>query len=244
MMRQNSTTRGLINRRVSRRWLVVLSNGWVAMLWLTAAPATAAGGTNAPVLQFVEPTNNAVFSTLDEVPIVLRASASNDVFLSAEVLANHQRIATAQYCCPFCPCARPLEGQETTLQIPVPWENGRPPARTWQGWTNVQAGRYRLTARATGENGTMVEATPVDILVLDLTLRIFLGPGGSAALVIQEGSLVTGGYDAEVSQDLRTWTRLGPFQPGNVAAFYFDKPPEDARERRFYRSVYIPPRLP
>jgi len=58
------------------------------------------------------------------------------------------------------------------------------------------------------------------------------------------GSLVAGEYDLEASPDLRTWTRLGPFQPGNVAAFYFDVPPESARERRFYRSVYIPPRVP
>jgi hypothetical protein len=39
---------------------------------------------------------------------------------------------------------------------------------------------------------------------------------------------------------LRTWTRLGPFLPGNVAAFYYDDPPASARARRFYRSVRVP----
>lgn len=196
------------------------------------------------MLQFVEPTNNAVFSMLDEVPIMLRAWAPDDVFISADVLANHQTIGSAVYCCPFCPCARPLEGQETILQIPVPWEDRMPPPRTWRGWTNIQAGSYRLTARATGENGTVVEAVPVNITVLDLTLRISVGADGSVILVIPQGSLVNGGYDAEASQDLRTWTRLGPFLPGNVAAFYYDDPPAGARERRFYRSVRVPPRLP
>jgi len=220
---------------------VALGSCLLAML-LATGRADSAAETNLPMLQFLEPTNNAVFSTLDEVPIVLRAFASNDVFLTAEVLANHKTIATAAYCCAFCPCARPLEGQETSLQIPVPWVDGLPPPRSWQGWTNVQARNYHLTARAVGENGTVVEAAPVNITVLDRTLRIFVRADGVVMLVIPQGSLITGGYDAEASQDLRTWTRLGPFQPGNVAAFYFDDPPENARQRRFYRSVYVPPR--
>jgi hypothetical protein len=199
-------------------------------------------GTNAPVLQFLEPTNNAVFSTLDEIPIVLRSFAPDDVFPTADVLANGARIATASYCCWLCPCFAPLPGQELILQIPVPREDGMPWTRTWQGWTNVHAGSYRLTARATGENGTMIESAPVNITVLDLTLRISVRPDGTVILVIREGSLLAGGYDAEASQDLRTWTRLGPFQPGNEAAFYYDDPP--AGVRRFYRSVRVAPRQP
>src|SRR5438093_998330 len=117
---------------------------WLAMLLATAVQAGLPGEAPLPVLEFLAPTNNAVFSTLDEIPIVLRAFASNDVFLSADVLANHSKIATASYCCALCPCFRPLEGQETILQIPVPWQDGRPPPRPWQGWTNVQAGSYRL----------------------------------------------------------------------------------------------------
>ena len=180
----------------------------------------------------------------DEIPIVLRAVASNDVFSTAEVFANQSPIATVSYCCSLCPCFYPQEGQELILQIPVPWDLTRPPWRPWQGWTNVQAGSHRLTARATGRNGSMVEAAPVNITVIDRTLRIFVGSDGTVTLVIQQGSLVPGGYDLETSQDLHTWSRLGPFGPGNVAAFYFDVPPESARERRFYRSVYVPPRVP
>jgi hypothetical protein len=56
--------------------------------------------------------------------------------------------------------------------------------------------------------------------------------------------MVRGGYDLEASRDLRAWTRLGAFQPGNVAAFYFDVPPEIATDQRFYRSLFIPPGTP
>lgn len=243
MRYQSSTRLGTSTRRVCQNSLAGLGGGLLAML-LAPAHASPATGTNLPVLRFVEPTNNAVFSTMDELPIMLRASAPDDVFLTAEVLANNAGIATASYCCWLCPCFRPLPGQETILQIPVPREGGMPSSRTWQGWTNVQAGSYRLTAHATGENGAVVEAAPVNITVLDLTLRIFVRADGAVMLVIPQGSLVTGGYDAEASQDLHTWTRLGPFMPGNVAAFYYDDPPPSKRERRFYRSVRVPPRLP
>ena len=243
MRHQSSTRLGTCSQGVRPSSLAGLGGCLLAM-WLGLAHAGAAAETNLPVLQFVEPTNNAVFSTLDEVPIVLRASAPDDVFLTAEVLANVQTIATASYCCRLCPCARPLPGQETLLQIPVPRQEGIAWPRTWQGWTNVQAGSYSLKARATGENGTVVGAEPVNITVLDLTLRIFVRADGGVTLVIPQGSMVAGRYDAEASQDLHTWTRLGPFQPGNVAAFYYDEPPPSKRERRFYRSVRVPPRLP
>ena len=229
--------------RTSR--LLIAAAASLAVLWLaTVEPAALAGEAQLPVLQFVQPTNSAVFSTIDEIPVLLRAFAPSDVFPTAEVFANQIKIATVSYCCTLCPCAAPWPGREMTLQIPVPWDGSKPPERTWQGWTNVQAGTYRLTARAVGENGTMIEAAPVTITVLDLTLQIFVRPDGAVTLVIPQGSLVTGGYDLEASQDLRTWTRLGPFEPGNVAAFYHDVPPESARNKRFYRSVHVAPRVP
>jgi hypothetical protein len=195
----------------------------------------------AQLLQFIQPTNGAVFSTRDEIPVVLRASAPNDVILSADVFANvHQKIATAIYCCPICLCVRPEPGQETTLQIPASYENGAPlPIRLWQGWTNVPAGEYQLTAKGVGENGTAVAASPVAITVLDLTLHIYPGDDDAMVLSIAQGAMVRGSYDLEVSQDLRTWTRLGMFSPGAVAAFYWDKPPKDVPVR-FYRAVFIP----
>ena len=239
----NSIRPGTSSQRICLNSLAGPGGCLLAML-VGLAHAGAAAETNVPVVQFVEPTNNAVFSALDEVPIVLRAWAPDDVFLTADVLANNATIATASYCCWLCPCFRPLPGQELILQIPVRRQEGMPWPRTWQGWTNVLAGTYRLTARSTGENGTVVESAPVNITVLDLTLRIFVRADGGVTLVIPQGSMVTGGYDAEASQDLRKWTHLGPFQPGNVAAFYYDDPPPSKRERRFYRSVRVPPRLP
>ena len=102
----------------SLRWfsLQSLFAGLLTTL-MHAAPLAAA---ETAVLEFIAPTNNAVFSTRDEVPIVLRASASNDVFLMADLFANNYHIAALSYCCSLCPCARPIAGQQTTLQIPVP----------------------------------------------------------------------------------------------------------------------------
>jgi len=241
---QTSRLLRLFQRLFVLNLIAMLASYLLTMCVTLSLHAGPAGDGQLPVLEFIQPTNNALFSTLDEIPIVLRAVASNDVFLTGEVFANNGKIGDVSYCCALCPCYRPQPGQETTLQIPVPWENGKPPPRSWRGWTNVPARSYRLTARATGENGTIVEAAPVTITVFDRTLYIFVRSDGSVVLVILQGSMTLGGYDLEASQDLLTWTRLGPFEPGDVAAFYFDVPPETAREKRFYRSVYLPPRNP
>jgi hypothetical protein len=210
----------------------------VAFLLLLGLVGGLAG--QAQLLQFIQPTNGAVYSTRDEIPIVLRASVPGDVIFSADVFANfHQKIGTALYCCPVCLCVRPEPGQETILQFPASY-NGTPPGGLWRGWTNVPAGEYELTAKAVSEQGTAVEATPVNITVLDLTLHIYGGTDSTVVLSIGQGAMVRGGYDLEISEDLQTWTRLGPFSPGNVAAFYWDTPPENTRVR-FYRAVYIPP---
>lgn len=222
--------------------LAIRVRGLLGLWFGLAGMAVWAADPQLPVLEFIEPTNHAVFATSDEIPVVLRAFAPDDVFAAAEVFANNQAIATVLYCCPWCPCPRPSAGLATTMQIAAPW-NGEPPPpeRMWQGWTNVRAGLYVLTAQATGELGTLVEAAPVSVVIIDRTLRFFVQPDGGVTLSIPQGSMVPGGYDLEVSEDLRTWTRVGPFQPGDVAAFYFDPPPPGARERRFYRSVFTPP---
>jgi hypothetical protein len=206
----------------------------------TSAPHSVAGENSSPRLEFIALEEYAVFTTLDEVPITLRAFAPNDVILSAELFVNGNPLATAQYCCPLCPCPFPPEGQETTLRIPVPWNGGSPPPDPWQGWRPGHPGFYHLTAKATGQNGTVVEATPVTVIVISNELRLFPGPDGTVHIVHPEGSLVPGGFDLEASDDLLTWTRLGPFQPGNVAAFYVDSPPRDTK-RRFYRAVRVKP---
>lgn len=237
---QTSTFRRLSGRGCLRSLMVMVAYCLFASMLAAPLRAALVGQAQSPVLQFIQPTNGAVFSTRDRIPIALRAVASNDVFLTAEVFANQSSVANVSYCCLACDCVLPRVGHETILQFPVLW-NG---SRLLQSWTDVQAGNYRLTARSTGQNGSMVEAAPVNITVIDRTLEIIVRPDGSVTLRIAEGSLVAGGYDLEASQDLRTWTRLGPFEPGNVAAFYFDVPPESARHHRFYRSVFVPPRVP
>lgn len=217
----------------------------MAVLLTVAAGASLAwrSTVTAQVLQFIQPTNGAIYSMRDEIPVVLRASAPNDIFLSADIFANtHQRIATALYCCPTCLCVRPDPGQETILQIPVIY-NGVPTGRLWQGWTNVPAGEYQLTAKAIGENGTILQATPVNITVIDRTLHIGRNADGTVVISITMGAMTRGSYDLEISTDLKTWIRLGEFSPGNVAAFYWDKPPP-AVTVRFYRAVYLPPTNP
>jgi hypothetical protein len=224
------------------RWLL----GHGLLLWLAVAlamPTAQAAQVGVARLTFAEPYDGSIYMAASDVPITLRACAPDDVILSAEVFADGQLIGVATFCCPLCPCAHPLPGQETVLQIPAPWNGGPPPAQVWQGWTNVPAGIHRLTARAVGENGTVVESPPVTIDVREVSL--FIGPNsehdGEYVLVIPFGSLVDGGwFDLEASSDLSTWTRLGPFSPGNVAAFYWDRPPASARERRFYRAVWVP----
>ena len=204
-------------------------------------PGCAIAGGDSPVLQIVEPAEGAVYSTTDEIPVLLRAFAPNDVFLSAELFANNSKIATVAYCCSFCPCAFPSEGQQTILRIPAQMNGSFPPAYPWQGWREPAARNYRLTARAVGMNGTIVDAVAVNITVIDLTMRMSLQPDGNVVFVIPQGSMVMGGYDMEASADLHTWTRLGPFSPGNVAAFFQDDSPADTRRRRFYRAVFVPP---
>jgi hypothetical protein len=220
--------------------------GWVALTF--ARVSILAGGllfvlasslrvqaVEGAVLEFLQPTNHAVFSTLDEIPIMLRSFAPGDVIPTGEVYSGQQKIGALSYCCYLCPCFAPQPGQELILQIPVSWERSAP-VRPWMGWTNVHAGSYRLSARAVSQGGSVVEATPISITVLDLTLRIAVNSEGAVTLVIPQGSLVDGGYEAEASQDLSHWTRLGSFQPGNVAAFFYDAP-DPARPWRFYRSV-------
>jgi hypothetical protein len=299
--------------------LAALGGGVLATFLSTGLPATLGSETNAPVLQFIEPTNNTVFSTRSERPIVLRASASNNVFRTADVLAaqsvtlawdpsvetnlakyslyygvsrgtystqlevsTNSAMATVSNLLAgqtyfFVVTARDVDGLKSVpsneVSYKVPRATNSPPVAmgvTIQAQEDQSAlagtdpegdpltdmllsrpvsGTFSgtappLTARAMGDNGTVSESARVNITVLDLTLRISVRADGAVALIIPQGALVAGGYDAEASEDLRTWTRLGPFQPGNVAAFYFDESPVGGRERRFYRSVRTPPLQP
>lgn len=234
---------GLWGRRAGKRfrcatWRVGFSAIGLGLLLLTSATGTG----QSAVLEFVEPSDGAVYSTLDEIPVALRALDANDVFLSAEVLVDGRVLGTALYCCPWCPCPNPPDGQETALRLPVPW-NGEPPlpANPWRAWQPGHPGIFRLTAQATGRNGTVVETGPITVVVFDPHPRLQVGADGSVTIVLPEGSLVPGGFDLETSDDLRVWNRLGSFLPGAVAAFYYDQPPAGTLHR-YYRAVRVPPR--
>ena len=184
---------------------------------------------NAPQarLDFLAPHEGAIYA--EGVPIALEALG---VFTLGEVDREVEFYADGV-----------LIGRSTPPALGRPSIPCLPNVHTFT-WTNPPAGRHTLTARSEISLDTWVEAPPVRITVIDQTLHIFVQDDGTVTLVIRLGSLFPGGYDLEASSDLRTWTRLGPFQPGNVAAFYFDTPPSNARGRRFYRSVYHPVMLP
>src|SRR4051794_9179093 len=78
---------------------------WVS--WLSAGDGTLKADAPVAMLEFNQPTNNAVFSRMDEVPILLRAFAPDDVFPTAELFSDGAKIADLSYCCAFCPCAAP-----------------------------------------------------------------------------------------------------------------------------------------
>ena len=178
-------------------------------------------------LDFLKPHEGAIFAA--GLPIALEALG---VFTLSEVDREVEFYSNGV-----------LIGRSTPLALGRPSIPCLPNVHTFT-WTNPPPGRHTLTARSEISLDTWVEAPPVRITVIDQSLHIFVQDDGTVTLVIPLGSLVPGGYDLEASSDLRTWTRLGPFQPGNVAAFYFEMPPPNARGRRFYRSVYHPVILP
>ena len=194
-----------------------------------------------PLLEVVAPVHGGVFALSEAIPLVLHAAVADDVITRAEVLVNGEPLATAVFCCVWCPCARPWAGQETTLQLPAVWDGVGEPPPPWRGWRAPRAGTYQVAARGLGEEGTEVVAAAVTITVVDLALQLSLMDDGAAWLVLPEGALVPGGWNLEVSEDLTNWTRLGAFSAGAVAAFYLDPPPSAPRGSRFYRAVYTPP---
>ncbi len=194
-------------------------------------------------LTFEQPADGATFKAGAEVPVRLNAAAPDDVFPGAQLSANGTVFASAGFCCWLCPCARPIAGMATTLQIPAPHELERPSVKPWQGWRFRAPGTYVLTASATGENGTQLSAQPVTIHIeeIDLQLRMTIDADSLVRLALPEGSLFPEPLEMEMSHDLTNWTRLGPLEPGNVAAFFREAiTPPDPRPR-YYRAVSTGP---
>ncbi len=192
-------------------------------------------------LAFENPKPDAVFKAGAEVPVLLTAYAPNDFFPAAALFANGEPFAQTTYCCRLCPCAYPLKGVTTTLQIPAPYDPERPSSEPWRGWRFSTPGTYVLTAHATSLAGAVADAPPVTIRIeaIDLHLRITVSSDGMIHFVLPEGSLFPENLALETSHDLKNWQRLGPFEPGNVAAFFRDVPDPKVSTPRYYRAVSI-----
>jgi hypothetical protein len=205
------------------------------VLFPLISPLTAAE----PPLQFIEPKDGQLFIAPASVPIVVRGYSPDTVFANAELFANQTRIATLTFCCYLCPCAFPIPGIATTLQIPVVG-NEFPPPRSWQDWTNVPAGTYRLVAKSMGQSGVMVETPPITVEVipsgLDLRLRVNLSADGSMQFVIPDGSLVPGQFVLEASDNFLTWNHVADFSPGNMFAIAEVQPGATVPKAQFYRA--------
>lgn len=222
--------------------LATVSVGVLVALGLTAFDARL--DAQERYLRFEAPLDGSHFKVGVEVPVVLTAHAADDVYGGASVFVDGAFLAVATFCCPLCPCAHPTAGITTTLQIPATPGEINPGGPVWKGWIPPGPGKFVLTASASGENGTSVEAPPVTVIVeaLDLTLRVNRGVEGEVVFALGEGSLMPGGFEMQLSHDLTTWMSIGMFEPGNVAAFFRDKPdPADTRPR-YYRAVSLPPR--
>lgn len=214
-------------------------------LGVTWAIGSLAITVNGGTLTFEEPRDGDVFVEGQAIPIVLAGFAPDEVYLNADVFADGTPIGTATFCCPLCPCALPTPGVGTVLQIPFPWGPNDPPRpQPWQGWADATPGIHTLTATATGANGQPVAARSIQIFVahphgLDVSVRAVTEPEHRLEFVIPEGSLVPGGFRMEMSRDFVSWQRLGDFEPGNVAAFFSDRPDPNDVQPRFYRAVRI-----
>lgn len=191
------------------------------------------------LLEFQEPNQGSVYPYGAEVPVVLRAQADDETVTWASVFVDGQLNGIAGYCCPFCPCFAPMPGMMLELQIARSWDTVGG-GNVWRGLTNLPPGVHRLTAQADGSGETHLESTPRTVTVLNpgaLDLRVSEGLTGQLLFVLPEGSLVPGGFDLWLSRDLRGWTRLGPFSPGNVAAFSTDQPDPQDDQPRYYRAL-------
>ena len=165
------------------------------------------------------------------------------MFPTAELFANNESVASLSFCCHLCPCAFPVAGITTILQIPV-ISDPTPASPAWRNWTNVSPGIYRLVARASGASGLPVETPAVTIQVLppDLNLRLHVSlfDDGVLRFVLPDGSLVMGGFVLEASDDLLAWHAVVAFSPGNIAAFAEDRVTSASTRIRFYRAVNRP----
>jgi len=185
--------------------------------------------------EFLDPAPYSAFIEGSEIPLVLAAQVEGETVTMAEVFVDGEPAGTAIYCCPVCRCPPPINGSRIELRLPS-LAGGSP----WQGLTNISRGFHQITATATGSGGTVVSAAAIEVVVLagdDLRLRVSTDADRQLLFVLPGGSLVFGGFDMWVSHDLKGWTRLGPFEPGAVAAFFRDQPDDADPRPRYYRAL-------
>jgi hypothetical protein len=209
------------------------------LIALTAPLSVLAAG----FLEFAEPADNARFVEGAEVPLVLRASLPDGFISSADVFIDGRLLGTALYCCRLCRCAPIVNGATNELRLPAPLDGGTADG-VWTGIRDLAPGTYRLTAVATDGTGKLPEARAVTVTVLPadgFRLRVQQGDEGLLLFTLPMGSMLDVGFDMWISHDLVEWRRLGPFEPGNVAAFFRDRPdPADSRPR-YYRALPATP---
>ena len=73
-------------------------------------------------------------------------------------------------------------------------------------------------------------------------LSVQVQSGDLLLFTLPLGSMLGTAFDLWISHDLREWRRLGEFEPGNVAAFYQDRPDPGDPRPRYYRALLSGPR--
>jgi hypothetical protein len=130
----------------------------------TSGPSAADGTTNLLAVELGPQLSREVFHAPATVRlsafVTLRAPAHAGDFVTVEFFANTNRLGSGRSDWHGLIRPQPRPGQPVPLFVIAP---GFAPATFI--WTNVPAGDYTLTARATGANGLSAVSAPVNIIV-------------------------------------------------------------------------------
>ena len=142
----------------------LLAAGIVSAQTATNPPA-GDGPTNSLMVQISPQLSRGVFHAPATIRInaivTQRSPSSAGDFVEVEFFANTNRLGSTRSASHGVVRPRPRPGQPVPLFVIAP---GFAPAGFV--WTNVPAGHYALTARATGDGGLSAVSPPVNITVL------------------------------------------------------------------------------